>query len=65
MIQKVFHWIAFILMLVLDVTMLYYCISQMVLHPCFLDVKIMATFVMVCTLGLFTWFIYDISKTEM
>lgn len=34
----------------------------MILHPVFLDVKIMAFVVMSFTLGVFTWFIVELSK---
>lgn len=62
MATKVLSYLPVLLVIFLDIITAYYCIEQMILHPVFLDVKIMAFVVMSFTLGVFTWFIVELSK---
>ena len=62
MATKVLSYLLVLLVIFLDIITAYYCIEQMILHPVFLDVKIMSFVVMSFTLGVFTWFIAELSK---
>lgn len=62
MATKVLSFLPVLLVIFLDIITVYYCIEQMILHPVFLDVKIMAFVVMSFTLGVFTWFVVELSK---
>lgn len=56
MATKVLSYLLVLLVIFLDIITAYYCIEQMILHPVFLDVKIMSFVVMSFTLGV--WCLY-------